>query len=401
MGEVSHDLGQVFERFSDEYIKQYPLSAHQQKVVNDIRKCRTEKMGGHWSVCNNCGEMKKHYDSCGNRHCPSCQGINKERWILERTYDMLPVKYFHVVFTVPSELRALFLQNQKLLYNLLFRCAWKTIEAFARDPRQQMMAKPGMTAILHTWTQKLLYHPHVHCIVPAGGIDKQGQWKTSKGKGDFLFYVPAVANKFRGMFMFHLHRYFKTGELKADGKTAVLLNPKVWQQLKDKLYKTNWVVNCKEPFRGPDTVIEYLGRYTHKIAISNYRIKKISPASVRFTYLDRNDGNRQKYLELPGVQFIRRFLNHIVPSRFTRIRHYGFLATRVKTGMLKQMRLLLKHPEPGTKPKFTVRQVIKIVYAYDIDLCQSCMKGALLIIEKWTKDRASPMACEKELKLAV
>ncbi|NLO42084.1 MAG: IS91 family transposase [Bacteroidales bacterium] len=401
MGEINYTLGQVFERFINDYKQQYPLTSYPQKVVNDIQHCRTEAMGGHWSLCDNCGEIKKHYNSCGNRHCPTCQGINKERWILERTYDLLPVKYFHVIFTVPSELRMLFMQNQQLLYNLLFKCAWKTIDEFAQDPRQQMMAKTGMTAILHTWTQKLLYHPHLHCIVPAGGIDKSNQWKTSKGKGDFLFYVSAVANKFRGKFMYHLHRYYQSGKLKAAGKTAVLLNPKVWQQLKDKLYKTNWVVNCKEPFKGPETVIEYLGRYTHKIAISNYRIKKITETTIGFTYLDRNDGNKQKYLELPGVKFIQRFLCHIVPHRFTRIRHYGFLSTRVKTAMLKEMRKILKHPDPGTKPKFTVRQVIKIVYGHDINLCQSCMKGALLVFEKWTKDRASPMDIEKGLKLAV
>jgi hypothetical protein len=400
MGDVKHTLGQVFEQFIDEYKQQNTLTGYQQKVVDDILQCRTQAMGGHWTACTNCGEVKKHYNSCGNRHCPTCQGINKERWILERSYDLLPVQYFHVVFTLPSELRGLFLQNQSLLYNLLFRCAWETIDEFAHDPRQQMMAKTGMIAILHTWTQKLLYHPHVHCIVPAGGIDRSGQWKTSKGKGDFLFYVPAVANKFRGKFLNHLNRYYKTGKLKATGKQAVLLYPKVWSELKDRLYKTNWVVNCKEPFRGPDTVLEYLGRYTHKIAISNYRIKEISGTTVGFTYLDRADGNKQKYMELTGVQFIRRFLCHIVPYRFTRIRHYGFLATRVKTKQLKDIRKLLQYPEPGIKPKLTVREVIKIVYGHDIDLCPSCMQGALLVVEKWTKDRASPIEPEL-LKIAV
>jgi hypothetical protein len=391
MGGVKHTLGQVFERFIDDYKQQYPLTNYQQKVIDDIRHCRTEAMGGHWSACTNCGEVKKHYNSCGNRHCPTCQGINKERWILERSHDLLPVKYFHVVFTLPSELRGLFIQNQSLLYNLLFRCAWKTIDEFALDPRQRMMAKAGMIGILHTWTQKLLYHPHVHCIVPAGGIDKSIQWKTSKGKGDFLFYVPAVADKFRGKFMHHLHRYYKAGELKATGKQAILLNPKVWQTLKDKLYKINWVVNCKEPFRGPDTVLEYLGRYTHKIAISNYRIKELTDTTVGFTWLDRDDGNKQKYLELTGVKFIRRFMYHIVPYRFTRIRHYGFLSTRVKMKQLKDIRKLLQHPDPGVKPKLTVREVVKIVYGHDIDVCPSCQQGALLIIEKWTKDRASPI----------
>jgi len=401
MGEVKHRLGDVFEQFIGEYKQQYTLTGYQQKVVDDILHCRTEAMGGHWTACTNCGELKKHYNSCGNRHCPTCQGINKERWILERTYDLLPVKYFHVVFTVPSELRGLFLQNQQLLYKLLFRCTWETIEGFALDPRQQMMARAGMVAILHTWTQQLLYHPHVHCIVPAGGIDRSGQWKTSKGKDDFLFYVPAVAIKFRGKFLYHLHEYYKRGELRATGKQAALLNPKIWGSLKDKLYKTNWVVNCKEPFKGPETVIEYLGRYTHKIAISNYRIKNISDTMVGFTYLDRNDGNTQKYLELPGVKFIRRFLNHIVPYRFTRIRHYGFLSTRIKSAMLKEIRKLLNHPNPGVKPKFTVREVIKIVYGSDIHLCPTCMKGVLLVIDKWTKDRASPINVETGLKLAV
>jgi len=264
-----------------------------------------------------------------------------------------------------------------------------------------MMARPGMVAILHTWTQKLLYHPHVHCIVPAGGIDKSGKWKTSKGKDDFLFYVPAVANKFRGKFLCHLQGYYKSGELRATGKQAVLLNPKIWNPLKDKLYKTNWVVNCKEPFKGPETVIEYLGRYTHKIAISNYRIKKISGTMVGFTYLDRNDGNKQKYLELPGVKFIRRFMCHIVPYRFMRIRHYGFLSTRVKSAMLKEIRDLLKHPDPGKKPKLTVRDIIKIVYGRDIDLCPTCMKGALLVVEKWNRERSPPINIKVGLKNAV
>jgi hypothetical protein len=401
MGGVKHTLGQVFKQFMDEYRQQYPLTAYQLKVVNDIMDCRTESMGGHWAACTNCGELTKHYNSCGNRHCPTCQAINKERWILERTYDLLPVKYFHVVFTVPSELRGLFLQNRKLLYTLLFQCAWGTIDGFALDPRQQMMAKMGMVAILHTWTQQLLYHPHLHCIVPAGGIDQSGKWKTSKGKDDFLFYVPAVANKFRGKFLCHLHRYYKAGELKAKGSQSILLNPKVWNELKDKLYKTNWVVNCKEPFNGPESVIEYLGRYTHKIAISNYRIKKISDTTVRFTYLDRNDGDKQKQLELPGVKFIRRFMCHIVPYRFMRIRHYGFLSTRVKTSMLKEIRDLLKHPDPGVKPKLTVRDLIKIVYGRDIDLCPTCMKGALLVIEKWTRDRSPPINVGVGLKIAV
>ena len=347
-------------------------------------------MGGHWKVCTFCGETKKHYNSCGNRHCPTCQGMNKEKWILEREYDLLPIKYFHVVFTVPSELRVLFIRNQKLLYDLLFKSAWQSIDEFAKDPRQRMMAKTGMIAILHTWTQKLLYHPHVHCIVPAGGINMDNRWKTSKGNSDFLFYTPNVADKFRGKFLFHLHELHKSNQLNLNGKAGIYRNKKQWYALKNKLYKINWVVDCREPFKGPETVLEYLGRYTHKIAISNYRIKRITDTHVGFTYLDRNDGNKKKYIEIEGVKFIRRFLCHIVPYRFVRIRHYGFLSTRVKKDSLQRIRKTLKAKTPQKRGKLTIREVIFLVYGTDISICQTCKQGVLLAYGHWTKNKEPP-----------
>lgn len=383
-------LGKVFNQFFDSYQLENHVSAYKQKVASDIMNCKTQNMGGHWKVCNNCGDLTKHYNSCGNRHCPSCQGINKEKWLLERKYDLLPVKYFHVVFTLPGQLRAIFIQNQKLMYNLLFKSAWLTIDAFAMDPRQRMMAKTGMIAILHTWTQQLLYHPHLHCIVPYGGIDKQNKWKTSKGNADFLFYVPNVAQKFKGIFLHELHNYYSRKQLRMAGKLQYLKHKKAWTKLKDNLYKINWVVNCKEPFKGPDSVYEYLGRYTHKIAISNYRIKKITPTHVGFSFRDRTDGDKQKYLEIPGNKFIQRFLMHVVPKGFTRIRHYGFLATRVKQKTMPIIRSVLKCSDSGEKPKYTVRQVMQLVYGIDINLCQSCKKGLLLVINSWEKNRAPP-----------
>lgn len=390
MGSRGLNLGQVFNQFFESYQLENQVSPYKQKVASDIMNCKTQNMGGHWKVCTHCGDLTKHYNSCGNRHCPTCQGINKEKWLLERKYDLLPVKYFHVVFTLPAQLRGLFIQNQQLMYNLLFRSAWITIDTFAMDPRQRMVAKAGMIAILHTWTQKLLYHPHLHCIVPYGGIDKQNRWKTSKGNTNFLFYVPNVAQKFKGLFLHELHNYYINRQLQLTGKLQYLKHKKAWTKLKDSLYKINWVVNCKEPFKGPDSVYEYLGRYTHKIAISNYRIKKISATHVGFTFRDRADGDKEKYLEIPGEKFIQRFLMHVVPKRFIRIRHYGFLATRVKKKTMPLIRSVLKCSDPGEKPKYTVRQVMQLLYGIDINLCQSCKKGLLLVINKWEKSRAPP-----------
>jgi hypothetical protein len=386
----SMTVADVFDKFLPEYEKKHTINSYHRGVIDSIQKCRTKHMGGHWKVCTNCGETKKHYNSCGNRHCPTCQGINKEKWILEREYDLLPVRYFHVVFTVPAELRVLFICNQKLLYNLLFKSAWKTIDEFAQDPRQRMMAKTGMIAILHTWTQKLLYHPHVHCIVPAGGIDKQNQWKQSKGSRDFLFYTPNVASKFRGKFLSYLNELYQNNKLNLKGKANVYKHKKQWYKLKDRLYNTNWVVNCKEPFKGPETVLEYLGRYTHKIAISNYRIKDITQNHVGFPYLDRNDGNKKKYLEIPGEKFIGRFLCHIVPYRFVRIRHYGFLSTRTKKQSLQAIRRTLKASEPQKHDKLTIREVIMLVYGKDIHICQTCKQGVLLTYGHWTKNKEPP-----------
>jgi hypothetical protein len=388
MGSVT--LAEVLSKFLPEYEKKHFISNYQRKVIDSIQNCRTKRMGGHWKTCTKCGETKKHYNSCGNRHCPTCQGVNKEKWILEREYDLLPVKYFHVVFTIPSELRVLFIRNQKLLYNLLFKTAWQTIDQFSKDPRQRMMAQTGMIAILHTWTQKLLYHPHLHCIVPAGGIDVENRWKSSKGNSDFLFYLPNVSQKFKGKFLFHLHQLYKDNKLSLKGNAQVYTNKKQWYRLKDQLYNINWVVNCKEPFKGPQTVLEYLGRYTHKIAISNYRIKKITPTHVGFTYLDRNDGNKKKYTEIEGTRFIRRFLCHIVPYRFVRIRHYGFLSTRVKTKSLQRIRQTLKAKIPRKREKLTIRDVVLLVYAKDINLCPSCKKGILLAHGHWTKNKEPP-----------
>lgn len=297
----------------------------------------------------------------------------------------------HVVFTLPSELRSICYQNQRLIYTLLFRCAWQTLEDFSQDPRQGLMAKMGMIAVLHSWTQKLLYHPHIHCIVPAGGLDDEGQWKTTKSNGDFLFHVTALAQTFRGKFLEQLIKLYKANELTLTGKIDYLNQHHNFWMLKKKLYETNWVVHTKEPFKNPDSVIEYLARYTHKIAISNYRIKAIGKDSVTFTYLDRANNNRQETMVIPAERFIRRFLLHVLPRGFCKIRHYGILSTRVKKECLTQVRESLgMKDDKGEKPRFNVKDVLRITKGIDPDLCPECGKGKMICIQELPRLRGSP-----------
>ncbi len=375
-------MAEVFNRFADDYQKHRILSFEQQKLIRDIQDCRTYVLGGHVTACSSCGHIKIHYNSCGNRHCPGCQGVNKEKWILERGYDLLKVKYFHVVFTLPSELRSICYQNQRLIYNLLFSCAWQTLDDFSKDPKQRLMARMGMIAVLHTWTQSLLYHPHIHCIVPAGGLGGDGNWKTTRSDGGFLFHVNALAKTFRGKMMEQLVLRYKQKKLTLEGKIAYLKKYHNFWKLKKKLYETNWVVHTEEPFKNPDSVIEYLARYTHKIAISNYRIKAIDENNITFTYLDRTNNNRKETMVLPAEKFISRFLLHVLPRGFCKIRHYGFLSTRVKQYCLSQIRLSLKMKEQGIKPRFTVKEVLRITKGIDPDLCPECGQGTLICIQE-------------------
>lgn len=379
----------VMRRFSASYIKNYPSSPGQLRLIHDILACRTQQLGSHTSACSGCGEVKVHYNSCGNRGCPSCQGTNKEKWILERTHDLLPVKHFHMVFTLPAELRAICWQNQKLVYNLLFKCAWQTLDTFSKDPAQKLEANMGMVAVLHTWTQQLHYHPHVHCIVPAGGIAADGKWKHTKSSGKFLFHVKALAKTFRGKFMEQLIRHHKAGDLCLEGKIAHLQHRNHFWRFKKVLYEKKWVVYAKEAFGNPTSVVEYLGRYTHKIAISNHRILAVDEKTVSFSYLDRK-ANRKKTCTLPGEKFIARFLLHVLPKGYCKIRHYGFFATRVKTKVLPPIRKKLGVPNVP-RPKYTVRDVLMITKGIDPLICSTCGSGQLLTIAESPRPRGSPL----------
>ncbi len=388
---MSNQIGltAVIEKFGPAVLYQNKLSAGQLKVLQLISKCRTGQLGSHTERCTSCGHKKVHYNSCGNRHCPNCQGVNKERWLIARSHDLLPVTYFHGVFTVPSELRVLFRYNKKLLYSLLFQCVWETILAFAMDKRQKMEAKPGVIAILHTWNQKMQYHPHIHCIIPSGGITKKGEWKTTKGKADFLFHVHPLSTKFKKKFLHHLVILYKAGQLTIPPNDSLWNNASCFYKTKSMLYHKDWVVYSKEAFGGPDQVLEYLGRYTHKIAISNHRILKITNTDVTFTYLDRKV-NKTETETIKGEKFILRFLQHILPKRFVKIRHYGFLSTRSKKADLAKIRQALNVAEKPAKEVLTTREVLIQSQGKDPYLCPKCGQDTMVVIEITAGIRGSP-----------
>ena len=310
-GSVADVLDNLGERILD-----LKLNAWQEKTLRAIRQCRTQALGGHIDVCTDCGTLHISYNSCRNRHCPTCQGHKKQQWIEARSSELLPVPYFHVVFTLPSELNLWALQQPKIVYDCLFESAWKTLETFGKNKGVKM----GMIAILHTWGQNLSLHPHLHCIVPGGGIDKQGQFQKIRADGKFLFSVKAMSKVFRAKYV-ALLRKEKLGD----------------QTLYDKLFVQNWVVFAKSPFGNVHSVVEYLGRYTHKIAISNHRIQKLDQQEVTFNYKDYRQKGITKSMTLSLDEFTRRFAQHILPKGFVRIRHFGFLSSTWKRGKLKNL----------------------------------------------------------------
>jgi len=304
----------------------------QLRTLDAIRRCRTASLGSHVDGCTSCGHLRISYNSCRNRHCPKCQGAQREKWIQAREAELLPVPYFHVVFTLPDTLNRLCLYKPKILYDLLFKISWSVLNSFGHDPKW-LGAQTGMISILHTWGQALTLHPHLHCIVPGGGLTKQGSWKQAKSDGKYLFNVKAMSKTFRGRFIDAL---------------KVALPQEMTRQLSNQLYKHKWVVYAKQHFTGPQSVIEYLGRYTHKIAISNHRIKNFEAGEVTFSYKDYKHGNVKKEMPLKAMEFIRRFSLHVLPKGFVRIRHYGICSSSAKVKSASIVKAQLPELKPST-----------------------------------------------------
>lgn len=313
-------IAEIFENYLGEYTKKHSLSQQQRKVVNDILRCQTQKCGTHTTVCTDCGIVDFAYNSCRNRNCPNCQNAQKQKWMQLRKKELLPVSYFHLVFTVPHKLNSVFITNKELCYNLLFENTWKTIDYFSANPKW-IGAKTGCIALLHTWGQNLSFHPHIHCIMPAGGLSEDGfEWMHTHPR--FFAPVKEISKKFKELFMAALALNQKDLEL---SMTEI-----EWETLIKNLEKINWVVFSQASFAKPDYVIDYLGNYTHKIAISNYRLIKIEDNHVFFRWKDYKDNGKEKVMHLPVVEFIRRFLEHVLPHNFYKIRHYGIFSNRFK-----------------------------------------------------------------------
>ena len=333
------ELQDIFTRYGDEYRRVHPLSHQQRKAFDAIVSCRTSKLGGHREACPECGKVRIAYNSCRNRHCPKCQTYKKEKWVEERSQDLLDIGYYHAVFTVPSELCPLFYSNQEELYGLLFRCAWETVAAFAKDKRY-LGAKTGATCVLHTWGRRLQYHPHVHMIIPSGGLTAYGTWRNSSKS--FFAPVRAMSKVFRGKLLAALKKMDHT--LRFYGSSAPLAEPVRFSDLISSLYAKDWVVYCKKPFRDAGCVLAYLGRYTHRIALSNARIISDEGGRITFRYRDSKDGDREKTTSLDAIEFIRRFLMHVLPQGFAKVRHYGILASRDKNERIDRCKRLTNTP---------------------------------------------------------
>lgn len=380
------EVADVFQEYGAGYRQKYSVSGEQARAMRAIELCRTAQLGGHVDSCDQCGHQTISYNSCRNRHCPKCQSLAREKWLQERQSELLPVDYFHVVFTVPEEIAALALQNRRCVYNILFRAVSQTLLTIAADEKH-LGARIGFLAVLHTWGQNLLHHPHLHCVVPAGGLSSDGsRWIDCKHKSFFLS-VAVLSKLFRGKFLAHLKQAFKQGRLKFHGKLEHLNDPTAFARYLKPCYQTNWVVYCKPPFGGPEHVLNYLGRYTHRIAISNRRLIALSDGKVSFSWKDYKHGNRHAVMTLDADEFIRRFLLHVLPNRFVRIRHYGLLANAKRSANLNLCRQLL-----SAKPSSSIQQDWKERYqtltGKPVDLCPTCGKGRMILIEVISPIRA-------------
>ena len=314
--------------------------------MRHIAACRTAALGGHKDCCDSCGHVRISYNSCRDRHCPKCQSLKKAEWLEARRQRLLPTPYAHVVFTLPGALRPLLLANRRAGYDLLFAAASQTLHTIAADPRH-LGAQLGFTAVLHTWRQDLLFHPHLHCVVTAGGLVRDGsRWIASPPF--FFLPVKVLAQVYRGKFLDALKRVRDEGLLDFKGATASLADDAAWQHFLGRLYRRNWVVYAKPPFGGAEHVFRYLGRYTHRVAIANHRLLGLDHGQVRFSVRDTAHGGHKKTLSLGALEFVRRFLLHVLPRRFVRIRHYGLLAARNVDGKLVRARRLLEQMADGS-----------------------------------------------------
>lgn len=398
------EMADVIRNFGPALAGAGQLHAFQKKTLTDLLQCRTHALGGHLDACDGCGHVRASYNSCRNRNCPKCQSVEREAWIIAREQELLPAKYFHVVFTIPDQLNGLALHNPRFIYNALFEAAWQTIDTFARDAKW-LGAKTGATMVLHTWGQNLSLHPHVHCIVPAGGLAHDGHWRQTQAdaRQRFLFPVKAMSKVFRGIFLSRVLAPLKGGLLVVPPCLAQTIAEGQFPAWRNRLYRKSWVVYAKQPFGGPQQVIEYLGRYTHKSAISNHRIVSVSDTQVAFTYKDYRQGGDTKVMTLDGGVFLQRWVLHILPPGFRRMRHYGILANATKKVALHACRESLGAPHPVIRSRQEIRVVArhKLLKGQPEDRCPCCQQGTMVCVGHIPPTARAPPAGEFPLWVAV
>jgi hypothetical protein len=372
------ELADVFRQFGPSYQRDRAVPLAQRRVMSAISQCRTAALGGHAERCDRCGHRRVHYNSCANRHCPKCQSLARARWIEDRQSELLDCGYFHVVFTVPEEIAVIALENKKTVYGILFRTASQTLLTIAADPKH-LGARIGFFAVLHTWGQSLLHHPHLHCVVPGGGISSDGRhWIACRP--NFFLPVRVLSRLFRRLFLSSLQQAFDSGELRFSESLKTLKDPAQFARHLQPARKSEWCVYAKAPFAGPAQVLDYVGRYTHRVAISNNRLLAMDEDRVSFRWKDYRDG-RQKTMALSADEFIRRFLIHVLPQGFQRIRYYGFLGNRHRTPMLALCRELLQMPTPAALPQTEdYRQRVRQLTGIDLTRCAVCHQGSMISI---------------------
>jgi Putative transposase/Transposase zinc-binding domain len=354
------------------------LSARQKRVLRSIELCRTAALGGHMERCDQCGHERNAYNSCADRHCPKCQSLGRAKWLEKRQAELLPCEYFHVVFTLPEALAKLSLQNRRQMYNLLFRATAETLQTIAADPKH-LGAQIGFFCILHTWGQTLTAHPHLHCVVPGGGISLDGRRWIACRPGFFL-PVKVLSRRFRKLYLRYLEQAYAAGKLQFHGDLEQLAHAKNFARYLTPLAEMEWVVYAKPPFGGPERVLDYLGRYTHRIAISNNRLIELKDGKVTFAYKDYKHEQRQEVMTLSADEFLRRFLMHVLPDGFQRIRHYGLLSNRHRAENLARCRELLGVVAPPTEPQRDYRDRYRQLTGQDLLRCPQCQIGQMLRI---------------------
>ena len=383
------EVADIFRRHGAEYRRTHGASLlpEQRRVMQAIEQCRTAALGGHVDACDACGHRVISYNSCRNRHCPKCQATARARWVAAREADLLPVGYFHLVFTLPDPIAHVALQNKRVLYNLLFSCVWETLREIAADP-QHLGADIGVLAVLHTWGQTLMHHPHIHCVVPGGGLCPDGtRWIACRKR--FFLPVRVLSRRFRTLFLRGLRQAFDQGALQFHGALAYLAERAAFAALLEGVGRNPWVVYAKPPFGGPRQVLKYLGRYTHRIAISNNRLVKLEDGRVTFQYKDYRLGDLQRTMTLEADEFIRRFLLHVLPKGFKRIRQYGFLANRARAEHLDRCRRLLGASAAVGSASEPVHSLEDApggeCLTREPARCPACERGYLRRIEDWPR----------------